>query len=68
MNEVCDIGSGAPNIDFVVSVLKSIYSPLRIFSKMRGVTGGSDSFWAMNADGDVAGLVSRTVTSGLITY
>ena len=68
MNEACDIGSGAPNIDFVVSVLKSIYSPLRIFSKMRGVTGGSDGLWVMNAVGDVAGVVPWTVTSGLIIY
>ena len=33
MNEICDIGSGAPNIALVVSVLKSIYSPLRIFPR-----------------------------------
>ena len=45
MNEACDVGSGTPNIDFVVSVLKSINSPLCIFSKMRGVTGCSYGLW-----------------------
>ena len=52
MNKVCNVGSGAPNMALVVSVLKSIYSPLRIFSKIRDVTGGRDGLWIPVAVGD----------------
>ena len=64
MNGVCDVGSGAPNIALVVSVLKSICSPLRIFSKMRGATGGRDGLWILS---DTVKLVPWTETGGLIT-
>ena len=51
-----------------MSVLKPIYSPLRIFSNMRGVTGGSDDLWVTTTDGGAVGLVPWTVTAGLIAY
>ena len=66
MNEVCDLGSCAPNMALVVSVLKSICSPLRIFSKIRGVTGGRDGLWIPVVVGDTVKLVPWTVTGGLI--
>ena len=56
MNEVCDAGSGAPNIDFVVSVAKSIYSFLSIFSKICGVIGGS-GVWVTTTVGGTVRLV-----------
>lgn len=34
-------GSGVPNIDFDVNVVKSMYAPELIFSSIRGGTGGS---------------------------
>ena len=67
MNEVCDVGSGAPSISLVVSVLKSIYSPLHIVSKMREVTGGRDGLWIPGAVDDTVKLVPWTVTGGLIS-
>ena len=36
------VGSGVPNIDFDVNVVKSMYALEMIFSSIRGGTGGSD--------------------------
>jgi len=35
------VGSGVPNIDFDVNVVKSMYTPEMIFSSIRGGTGVS---------------------------
>ena len=51
----------------MVSVLKSMYSPSHIFSKMHGVTGGRDGLWIPVAVGDAVKLVPWTVIGGLIT-
>ena len=48
-------------------MLKLLYSPLRIFSKMRGITEASDGLWVTAAVGDAVGLLPWTVTAGLIT-
>ena len=55
MNDVC--GFGAPNIALVVSVPRSIYSPFRILSRVRGVTGGSGVLCKVLSGGKVGGLV-----------
>ena len=67
VKEVCVVGSGVPNIAFVVSVPKSIYSPLRIFYKMRGVTGGSDGLWVATSVGNAVSWIVAAGHGGLIT-
>ena len=67
VKEVCVVGSGVPNIALVVSVPKSIYSPLCILSKIQGVTGGSDGLWVATSVGNAASWTVTAGRGGLIT-